>query len=163
MTENECVEILKEMKRQSKTILENPTIFYNEKSIVGGCETMKNHISTYEAAMKALEEIQQYRAIGTVEEIQNLAEYKDLEEQGKLLKLPCTMGDTVYCIYNKYVECSSHRLDGKFNFRKEYYIKEQKVYSLDWIVSNIKQFENLIFTTQEEAETALKEMSEWQI
>lgn len=28
--------------------------------------------------------------------LQKLAEYEDLEEQGRLLKLPCKMGDTVY-------------------------------------------------------------------
>lgn len=28
--------------------------------------------------------------------IDKLAEYEDLEEQGKLLKLPCAVGDTVY-------------------------------------------------------------------
>lgn len=29
-----------------------------------------------------------------------LAEYKDLERQGNLLKLPCKIGDTVHMIYN---------------------------------------------------------------
>ena len=28
-----------------------------------------------------------------------LGEYEDLEEQGLLLRLPCNVGDTVYCIY----------------------------------------------------------------
>lgn len=28
-----------------------------------------------------------------------LKEYEDLEEQGKLLKLPCVVGDTVYAFY----------------------------------------------------------------
>lgn len=28
--------------------------------------------------------------------VDKLAEYEDLEEQGKLLKLPCAVGDTVY-------------------------------------------------------------------
>lgn len=28
--------------------------------------------------------------------MERLAEYEDLEEQGKLLKLPCAVGDTVY-------------------------------------------------------------------
>ena len=30
--------------------------------------------------------------------MEKLAEYEDLEEKGKLLKLPCTVGDTVYVI-----------------------------------------------------------------
>ena len=39
-----------------------------------------------------------------------LAEYEDLEEQGKLLKLPCAVGDTVYVL----AECESipAQLDG---------------------------------------------------
>lgn len=33
--------------------------------------------------------------------VEKLAEYEDLEEQGKLLKLPCAVGDTVYVIPSK--------------------------------------------------------------
>lgn len=46
-----------------------------------------------------------------LQEILNkLAEYEDLEEQGKLLKLPCAVGDTVYVL----AECESipAQLDG---------------------------------------------------
>ncbi len=42
--------------------------------------------------------------------VERLAEYEDLEEQGKLLKLPCAVGDTVYVL----AECESipEQLDG---------------------------------------------------
>lgn len=42
--------------------------------------------------------------------MEKLADYEDLEEQGKLLKLPCTVGDTVYVL----AECESipKQLDG---------------------------------------------------
>ena len=42
--------------------------------------------------------------------LQKLAEYEDLEEQGKLLKLPCAVGDTVYVL----AECENipTQLDG---------------------------------------------------
>lgn len=33
---------------------------------------------------------------------EKLAEYEDLEEQGRLLKLPCSVGDTVYYADNEY-------------------------------------------------------------
>lgn len=33
-----------------------------------------------------------------------LADYEDLEEQGRLLKLPCKVGDTVYYISEGFVE-----------------------------------------------------------
>ena len=32
--------------------------------------------------------------------LQKLADYEDLEEQGRLIKLPCKVGDTVYLIKN---------------------------------------------------------------
>ena len=44
---------------------------------------------TYEDGAWAYEEY-------TGKAIEKLAEYEDLEEQGKLLKLPCKVGDTVY-------------------------------------------------------------------
>lgn len=34
-----------------------------------------------------------------------LIHYKDLERQGRLLELPCKVGDTVYCIVNKKIIC----------------------------------------------------------
>lgn len=33
--------------------------------------------------------------------LDKLAMYEDLEEQGKLLKLPCSVGDTVYILNQK--------------------------------------------------------------
>lgn len=33
---------------------------------------------------------------------EKLAEYEDLEEQGRLLKLPCSVGDTMYYADNEY-------------------------------------------------------------
>lgn len=33
--------------------------------------------------------------------LQKLADYEDLEEQGRLIKLPCKAGDTVYVIVGK--------------------------------------------------------------
>lgn len=33
--------------------------------------------------------------------LEKLAYYEALEEQGRLVKLPCKVGDTVYCIENK--------------------------------------------------------------
>lgn len=99
MNENECIEILSEMKRQSNVILENPTTFYSQKYILAGCETMKNHILAYDIAIKALKEIQQYRVIGAVEECQEAREkqrakkpiYKHYEDKGEspYIKISC--------------------------------------------------------------------------
>lgn len=77
---------------------------------------------------------------------QKLGCLEDLEEQGKLLVLPCAVGDIVYCLYRND--------DGKE------YIQPMKAYSIDWIVCNRNEFGKLVFTTHEEAEVVLKELSE---
>lgn len=62
----------------------------------------------------AFEELQEYRQLGTVEELnqiaehlasceQQLAHYIDLAEQGKLIELPVPLGTTVYM---RYMDCS---------------------------------------------------------
>ena len=101
--------------------------------------------------------------------LQKLAEYEDLEEQGLLLRLPCNVGDTVYCIYERYTKCSENEQEFdeyscqgceclECDSHKELYVQSQKAYSLDWIVSNLKRFGKTIFLTKEEAEQKLKEM-----
>lgn len=99
-----------------------------------------------------------------------LGEYEELEDNDKLLKLPCAVGDTVYCIYNRYTKCSAHNqefeessclgCESECDSRKEYYVQEQRVYSIDWIVTQIvnKHFGKLVFLTRESAEAALKSM-----
>lgn len=103
------------------------------------------------------------------EAINKLGKYEDLEEQGLLLRLPCKVGYTVYCIYERYTKCSENEQEFdeyscqgceclECDSHKEFYMQSQKAYSLDWIVSNLKRFGNTIFLTQEEAEQKLKEM-----
>ena len=98
-----------------------------------------------------------------------LKNYKDLEKQGLLLRLPCKVGDTVYCIYERYTKCSEYgqvfeeySCQGceclECDSHKELYVQSQKAYSLDWIVSNLKRFGKTVFLTQEEAEQRLKEI-----
>lgn len=98
-----------------------------------------------------------------------LAEYEDLEEQGLLLRLPCKVGDTVYCIYERYTKCSENEQEFdeyscqgceclECDSHKELYVQSQKAYSLDWIVSNLKRFGETVFLTKSEAEQKLKEM-----
>lgn len=100
--------------------------------------------------------------------LQKLADYEDLEEQGLLLKLPCKVGDTVYCIYERYTKCSENEQEFdeyscqgceclECDNHKEFYINQQKAYALDWIVTNLNNFGKIVFLTQEEAEAKLKE------
>ena len=98
-----------------------------------------------------------------------LKDIEDLEEQGLLLRLPCKVGDTVYCIYERYTKCSENEQEFdeyscqgceclECDSHKELYVQSQKAYSLDWIVSNLKRFGKTVFLTQAEAEAKLKEL-----
>lgn len=102
---------------------------------------------------------------------ERLKEYEDLEEQGLLLKLPCKVGDTVYCIYERYTKCSENEQEFdeyscqgceclECDSHKEFYINQQKAYALDWIVTNLNNFGKIVFLKQEEAEAKLKESEE---
>ena len=101
--------------------------------------------------------------------LRKLAEYEDADEQGLLLRLPCKVGGTVYCIYERYTKCSENEQEFdeyscqgceclECDSHKELYVQSQKAYSLDWIVSNLKRFGKTVFLTKAEAEQKLKEM-----
>ena len=81
--------------------------------------------------------------------LEELKRYRDLEEQGRLLVLPCKVGDTVYEIIEETVP------------NRYFYINEWKVqdvstqsikYADEW---ESYDYENLYFT-REEAEAALE-------
>lgn len=97
-----------------------------------------------------------------------LKDYEDLEEQGRLVILPCKVGDTVYCIFNRYTkctfsneefdECSCQGCEYECDSKKENYVQDMRAYSLDWIVTNLKKFGKTVFLTKSEAEAKLAEM-----
>ena len=70
-----------------------------------------------------------------------LQEYEDLEEQGRLIKLPCKVGDTVY-----------HVVQGR--------IVEVSNVDLFFLLLSVAEnrFNNSVFLTKSEAEQKLKEM-----
>lgn len=91
-----------------------------------------------------------------------LGVYENLDEQGLLLKLPCKVGDVVWCIYLGYTKCTEHNQEFdecacqgceclECDSRKVRYVESQKAYSLDWIISNLNNFGKIVFLTQEEA------------
>lgn len=82
--------------------------------------------------------------INAINAIEEYKKYKDLEEQGKLLKLPCAEGDTVYRI--------------RYAYGLNPYIEEEEAVWLDWIFEYEEDFGKTIFLTREEAEAALKEL-----
>lgn len=95
---------------------------------------------------------------------EKLAEYEDLEEQGKLLKLPCAVGDTVYYADNEYyftilpvkvdeisIMESSAILYKCLLFDGNGDVETQFDFDKD-------DFGKTVFLTREEAEAALKEL-----
>ena len=78
---------------------------------------------------------------GSANVLNRLAEYEDLEEQGRLISLPCKVGDTVYhVVQGRIVEVSNVDL----------------FFLLLSVVENM--FNNSVFLTKSEAEQKLKEM-----
>ena len=99
-----------------------------------------------------------------------LGEYEDLEEQNKLLKLPCAVGDTVWDIdFGR--PCSYEVTGFSFGSMNDDDWEEERI--LDQVVvyytnSNgsitgtfaVSEIGKTVFLTRQEAEAALKEMSE---
>lgn len=97
-------------------------------------------------------------------ESRKIAKYEDLEEEGKLLKLPCKVGDTVYTLFLD---------DGKWNISEMKVclinIQKELKKNVSWIYlendyakqySSLYEFGKIVFYTREAAENALKEMRE---
>lgn len=85
--------------------------------------------------------------------VEKLAEYEDLEEQGKLLKLPCAVGDTVYTAgYGV-----GHVLEWKIISCEIY---EDEIVFIDDSETEWRStdFGKTVFITKSAAEQALKEM-----
>lgn len=88
------------------------------------------------------------------EALNKLAEYEDLEEQGKLLELPCAVGDTAWIVFEGEIfECMVSKFDivrnGIFPMLR---INE----TLETISVSMKTLEKTWFLTREEAESALE-------
>ena len=100
--------------------------------------------------------------------LQELKEYRDLEEQGLLLKLPCKVGTTVYVIDTIY-ECDNDYMDCIMEFPDRYqcergfkceYEHEKLVVSPEsFDFKMLDNFNITVFLTKEEAEEKLKELN----
>ena len=124
-----------------------------------------------------LEELKSYKDIGAPKELKELKEngaftglelaklaimqkelkkYKDLEEQGLLVRLPCKVGDDLYCIVNgeaKKLKVHSFRVPDFEIIDIEFkYVDGFK------IVRFVGEVGKTVFLTREEAEKKLEEM-----
>lgn len=123
-----------------------------------------------------------YALDAAINGLEQLKEYQELEEQGKLIKLPCKesytkSGDIVYLIYDdEVVECTHcglgiNPVDGKayiklatdediFPYRRP--VPEYDLDPTDWCTNTIDaevgEIGKTVFLTKSEAETKLKEL-----
>lgn len=141
-----------------------------------------------------LEELKSYKDIGTLEELKELKEngtftglelaklaimqkelkkYKDLEEQGLLVRLPCKVGDTVWVVtspinvfdYDKYDGDAEYEVYESFLSSVSYYASGEqfRIYAKvtnSFIAAYFREcdFGKSIFFTREEAEKKLEKM-----
>jgi len=81
--------------------------------------------------------------------------YKDLEEQGKLLKLPCAMGDTVYRV--RKCEAQSCERCGGYTWVGNCYTDYiGRIFVERFGYRHLDSFGKTVFLTREEAEAVLK-------
>lgn len=97
--------------------------------------------------------------------VSQLKEYKDLEEQGKLLKLPVSVGDTVYAYCGEFgileYEVDNIVIGKDITYQCSSYsepIGDCPSECLDEIEPDISDFGKTVFLTKEEAEATLKEL-----
>ena len=100
--------------------------------------------------------------------LQELKEYRDLEEQGLLLKLPCKVGTTVYVIDtiyecdNDYMDCIMEfpdRYQCERGFKCEYEHEKLVVRPESFDFKMLDNFNKTVCLTKEEAEEKLKELN----
>ena len=112
-------------------------------------EECERHNAVIDMAIKALEKRVPEQPTLEGDWLEELKRYRDLEEKGRLLVLPCRVGDTVYEILeetvpNHYFYISEHKV-------QDVSVKAVK-YADEW---EPYDYENLYFT-REDAEAALK-------
>ena len=119
-----------------------------------------NGINTLETADISLgfnnSHIKEYWEHRQVKEyLEELKQYRDLEEQGLLLRLPCKIGTTVYNITWWDDVQEKVKVDGKAFYRT---VHKYKVSKSKFSLVDIYDFGKTVFLTKAEAEQKLKEM-----
>ena len=94
--------------------------------------------------------------------IKKLSDYEDLEEQGKLLKLRCAVGDEFYCIWRNKGQNPIQKMQVK---KIEIHERNGIVIQMEFVGNRgclfrfyEDDFGKTVFLTREEAEAALKEL-----
>jgi hypothetical protein len=127
-------------------------------------DTLKNAISVYETTIKACEEDEDedYCPIldkATVSFLKELQEYRNLEEQGLLLRLPCKVGTKVYYV-QKCLARSCKNCMGFTRVNNCYTEYKSRIFEQEFSLRHLKAFGKTVFLTKAEAEKKLAEMGE---
>ena len=88
--------------------------------------------------------------------LKKLSKYRNLEEQGLLLKLPCKVGDTVYVLVPMVSKESTYREEIVSRF--EIFTDSIWICFKNGLAKDIKQIGKTIFLTEQEAQAALEKM-----
>ena len=140
------------------------------EKLYGGKMPLDEVVENLNRIVQNGEEKLDYARILTNAEAERWDKWKDLEEQGRLLELPCAVGDTVYLISSQYSECSKYQerfndcncqgCEDECDSYKDYFIHVNENISAEWIVRamRLNRFGENVFLTQEAAEAKLKEM-----
>lgn len=104
----------------------------------------------------------EYSKINYNKLLTKLGEYEDLEEQGRLIKLPCKVGDTLYSALGEKV-LKSEVISVKYHCEAEnhgVFIRERIIIDTDDFETeiNFSDIGKTVFLTKSEAEQKLKEM-----
>lgn len=91
------------------------------------------------------------------EALQEIEKYKDLEEQNKLLRLPCAVGDTVYGI-KKASYCPTGICKSEISCSKCRELAPYRIGKRKFKFDDLAEIGKTVFLTREEAEAALNEM-----
>lgn len=140
------------------------------EKLYGGKMPLDEVVENLNRIVQNGEEKLDYARILTNAEAEKWDKWKDLEKQGRLIELPCAVGDTMYLISSQYSECSKYQerfndyncqgCENECDSHKEYFIHVNENMSAEWIVRAMRfnRFGEDVFLTKEEAEAKLAEM-----
>lgn len=117
---------------------------YNDAEKFDSNDSVENYMKANR--IKCAEEHEQL-----AEWLEELKSYKDLEEQGLLVRLPCKVGDTMYDIVGKPLRIVEHKVDAFHIDKKGFHLQ---------IINGVleKKQEAKVYFSREEAEKKLEKM-----
>ena len=117
---------------------------YNDAEKFDSNDSVENYMKAN--CIKCAEEHEQL-----AEWLEELKSYKDLEEQGLLVRLPCKVGDTMYDIVGKPLRIVEHKVDAFHIDKKGFHLQ---------IINGVleKKQEANVYFSREEADKKLEKM-----